>query len=107
MRIKIPSDSLEWVKGRVQGFSEKSLLELIQGGIKMLKVAPLASYPPHQHRDKTEFIYILEGNLKITIGNNNFDGKKGDFFMIPMSSKHSISNPFESESIILLGNMRE
>ncbi len=82
-------------------------MDLIHGGLKLVKIAPSSSHPPHQHNDKTEYIYILEGSLNIVIGNNRFTGKKGDFYLLPQSVKHSIENTLKVDSIILLGNIAE
>ena len=94
---------MDWTSGRVKGFSGKSLIDLKNGGLKMIKVDPLSTYPLHVHRNKTEYIYVLEGSPKISIGENNYNGEKGNFFILPDSVKHSISNPTESECLLLVG----
>jgi len=94
---------MEWSSGKVKGFYGKSLIELENGGLKMVKVDAFASYPEHLHPKKTEFIYVLEGTPNITIGNENHAGKKGDFFTLPDSIKHSIENPTDSECLLLVG----
>ena len=96
-------DELEWSTGRVKGFSGKSLIDLKNGGFKMVKVDALSSYPLHLHPNKTEFIYVLEGEPKIVIDSHSYNGSKGDFFTLPSAIKHSIENPANSECLLLVG----
>jgi quercetin dioxygenase-like cupin family protein len=97
------TDLMDWVSGKVHGFKGKSLIEMENGGLKKVKVDSFATYPSHLHHKKTEFIYVLEGNPKITIDDEIYNGEKGDFFILPISIKHSIANPFDSECLLLVG----
>jgi len=97
------TDLMDWETGKVEGFRGKNLIDLENGGLKMVKVDSFATYPSHLHPNKTEFIYVLEGSPKITIGENNYNGEKGDFFILPNSIKHSIANPVDSECLLLVG----
>lgn len=111
MSIKIESpmenykktDRMEWVSGKIKGFESKSLIELGNGSFKMVKVDAFATYPAHLHPKKTEFIYVLEGSPEITNGDENHQGEKGDFFILPASTKHSITNSVDSECLLLIG----
>lgn len=98
---------IEWETGQVKGFKGKSLIDLKNGGLKLVKVDTFASYPSHVHPDKTEYTYILEGNPKITIGGESYSGEKGDFFIFPKSINHSIENPHEKECFLLVGAIKE
>lgn len=106
MKNKITSELLEWTSGKVDGFSGKNLLELKNGSLKMVKVAPLAKYPIHIHPDKTEYAYVIQGNPKFTIGTADFIGNEGDFFIFPASIKHGIENPSKSDAILLVGSIK-
>lgn len=97
------TDTMDWGSGRVKGFSGKSLIDLKNGGFKMVKVDALATYPLHLHPNTTEFIYVLEGQPKVTIGADIYNGSQGDFFTLPNAIKHSIENPTETECILLVG----
>ena len=94
---------MEWKTGKVKGFSSKSLIDIENGGLKKVKVDSFSTYPSHLHPNKTEFIYVLEGNPKITIGQNSYNGEKDDFFILPNSIKHSIDNSTDSECFLLVG----
>ncbi|PHS53077.1 MAG: hypothetical protein COB01_05900 [Lutibacter sp.] len=94
---------MDWVTGKIKGFSGKNLIELENGGLKMVKVDSFSSYPTHLHTKKTEFIYVLEGNPTMTIDDKNYNGEKSDFFILPHSIKHSIANPTDSECLLLVG----
>ncbi|MBL4888283.1 MAG: cupin domain-containing protein [Flavobacteriaceae bacterium] len=97
------TDLMDWKTGKVKGFSGKNLIDMENGGLKMVKVDSLATYPSHLHPKKTEFIYVLEGSPKIAIGENEYNGEKGDFFILPNLIKHSIANPVDSECLLLVG----
>lgn len=98
---------MDWDPGKVEGFSGKNLIELENGGFKMVKVDAFATYPLHLHVNKTEFIYVLEGTPNITIDDKNYEGAKGDFFILPFSVKHGIANPTKSVCILLVGSMNK
>ena len=94
---------MDWVSGKVKGFRSKNLVDMENGGLKKVKIDPFATYPSHVHPTKTEYIYVLEGSPKISIGSENYNGEKGDFFILPTSIKHGIGNPNSVECILLVG----
>lgn len=95
--------SLDYKTGAVKGFSGKGLIDLQNGGLKMIKVAAGATYPIHTHPKKTEYIFVLEGNPTITISEERFEGTKEDFFILPTGIPHGIENKTETECILLVG----
>lgn len=101
------TNSLKWETGKVNGFKGKGLIDLSNGGLKLVKVNPFATYPSHTHPDKTEYAYVLEGNPKMTIGETIYTGEKGDFFIFPKSIKHSIGNPNDNECTLLVGAIKD
>ena len=86
------TNQLKWVSGKVKGFAGRDLIDLDNGGLKMVKVDAFAEYPIHLHPDKTEYIFVLEGTPQIEIGPNTYSGEKGDFFILPKAINHSIKN---------------
>ncbi len=101
------TDQLDWVSGKVKGFHGKKLIDMGNGSLKMVKVDAFATYPVHLHPKKTEYIYVLKGNPKITIGDEVHAGEKGDFFILPISVKHSIENPFDTVCQLLVGAIQK
>ena len=106
MENKISQTELDWNEGTVKGFFGKELILLENGGLKLIKVAPFASYPEHIHPDKTEYAYVLTGNPEIMINLEVSLGKKGDFFIFPSNTKHAIQNKTNSECILLIGSIK-
>jgi len=45
MQKKIAPENLEWKEGKVKNFFGKELISLKNGTLKLIKVAPQASYP--------------------------------------------------------------
>lgn len=97
------TDLLNWETGKIKGFSGKDLINLKNGALKMVKVEPFSTYPIHLHPDKTEFIYVLEGNPQIIIDEEKFLGQRSDFFILPSAINHSIENQTSKECVLLVG----
>lgn len=106
MENMIDPNLLKWEFTKIKGFLSKELIELQNGGLKVVKVESDAAYPFHNHPDRTEFIYVLDGVPEIIIGDNYHIGKNGDFFVLPRSIKHSIKNSSNSDCILLIGAIK-
>ena len=106
MENSIKPDFLHWEETKIKGFASKQLIEMQNGGVKLIKVEPNSSYPLHHHPDKTEFIYVLEGMPEIIIGEDHYSGKQGEFFILRESVKHSITNNENSDCILLIGAIK-
>ena len=105
MEICIKRDSMEWKEGKVKGFFGQDLLSEKNGSVKLVKVEANASYPVHQHPDKTEYVFVVEGFPSIIINNEKQIGEKGDFFTLPKGIMHSIENNSEKECVLLVGSV--
>jgi len=101
----IKTNQLQLTEGKVKGFSGGNLLDLPNGGLKKIKIAAFATYPTHLHPNKTEYIYVLEGNSTITIGEHTYTGEKDDFFTLPANIEHSITNSSLNECLLLVGSI--
>ncbi len=44
----------------------------------------------HKHREHTESITVIEGYGIMTVGEEHFEIKKGDFFVIPKNTFHAL-----------------
>jgi len=103
MKNKIKSDSLDWISGKVKGFSAKELINIDNGSSKLLKVLPMSKYPIHLHPDKTETAYVIQGNPEFTVGDVQYSSAPGDFFVFPINTKHAIENNTDAECLLLIG----
>lgn len=99
----INTDLIEWTSSKVKGFLSKELINLNNGGLKLVKIEPHSKYPIHEHPDKTEFVYVLQGNPEFLIDNICHKGSQGMFFIFPAKSSHAIFNESSSACLILVG----
>ena len=106
MKSRIQTEELTWIEGKVKGFFGKEFISLTNGGLKLIKVVSLATYPEHIHPDKTEYAYVLEGTPEFIINSETHLGKTGDFFIFPINTKHAIKNNTNSECILLIGSIQ-
>jgi len=106
MKNKIIPAEMNWDKGKVEGFLGKEFISLTNGGLKLIKVEPLAQYPEHIHPDKTEFAYVLEGIPEFVINSEAYLGKVGDVFIFPFNTKHAIKNSTSTPCLLLIGSIR-
>jgi DNA-binding transcriptional MerR regulator len=70
----------------------------------LFRIAPEAgSGDPYTH-DGEEFIYVLRGDLAITVGNENYRLKTGDSFYFESAIPHRWKNPGSKETLLLWVN---
>ncbi|MGC4232111.1 MAG: cupin domain-containing protein [Niabella sp.] len=105
-KLKIIPSEMEWTYGKVKGFAGKDLIKLDNGTLKLVKVEAGASYPTHQHPDKTEFAYVVSGTPEFMIGETTFQSQCGDFFIFPRQEMHSIHNHSNGLCELLIGAIR-
>ena len=64
-------------------------------GIFELEVPPGSNVPPpHSHSDNEEIVYVLEGTLRYSVGNERRDLNQGETMFTPKGAVHQFSNPF-------------
>jgi quercetin dioxygenase-like cupin family protein len=107
MKTKISMSDLDWVESTVKGFYSKEFLDHNRNTLKLVKVAPASTYPEHRHPDKTEFAYVLEGEVHIRIQDQWYTGKSGDYFLFPQNQLHSIRSNGERDCLLLIGAIPE
>ncbi len=103
MELKITPSELEWTEGKVKGFHGKMLIDMENGSLKLIRIDAGATYPVHVHPEKTEYAYILDGEPCFMIGDKEYCGKPGEFFIFPYQTKHAIFNRSDNECKILVG----
>ena len=75
------------------------------GGIGMfeLTVPPGSNVPPpHSHALNDEYIYVLEGKLRYSVGEHTRDLVSGEAMFSPKGSVHKFSNPFDAATRALI-----
>jgi quercetin dioxygenase-like cupin family protein len=106
MENYIKPNLLNWENTKTKGFASKQLIDIPNGGLKLIKVESNSVYPLHNHPDKTEFIYVLEGTPEIIIGDQHHQGEREDFFILPQAMIHSIRNNGNAHCILLVGAIK-
>jgi quercetin dioxygenase-like cupin family protein len=49
--------------------------------------------PPHSHKANEELVYVLEGTLRYTVGDETRDLRPGDSMATPCGVVHAFANP--------------
>jgi mannose-6-phosphate isomerase-like protein (cupin superfamily) len=60
--------------------------------VSLAKLQPTLSYEKHDHQDHEEIYYIVNGNGRIKIGDEEAKFRDGDIIYIPEKTSHSITN---------------
>ena len=102
----IKVNALDWKQGNVTGFSSKPLIEQNDNVIKMVRIAAHAAYPMHTHPHKTETLFILEGELEVTINTTTYQGEQYDFFVFPVGIAHGLKNTSDKNCIVFIGSIK-
>lgn len=63
--------------------------------MRKFTLEPGASMPLHSHEDTDHVQYILEGKMKVKLGDKIEMVEKGDALYIPSGLPHSYKNPYE------------
>lgn len=72
-------------------------------GMFELVVPPGARVPPaHSHTDNEELVYVLEGTLRYSVGDEVRDLKPGDSMYTPRGAVHAFANPHDSTARALV-----
>ncbi|HJV45964.1 MAG TPA: cupin domain-containing protein [Bacillota bacterium] len=104
---EVNPQQLSWKAMAVKGFEGKGLIDLSGGGLKMVRLQPGATYPVHQHPEKTEFAFVLEGTLEATVADQVYIGQRGMFYSFPVGIQHGLRNPSEEETVLLVGAIKD
>ena len=58
--------------------------------------------PPHSHSNNEECVYVLEGMLRYTVGEESRDLASGQSMSTPKGQVHAFSNPFQGVARALI-----
>lgn len=78
-------------------WSPKVIAEMNDYQFKMVKIK--GDFVWHKHDDTDETFIVLEGNLRIDIGDGFVDISKGEMFVVPKGVEHK---PFAEEEVKML-----
>jgi len=106
MENKIQPDLLDWTAGKVKGFYGKEFISTNNGGVKLVKITSFSKYPLHKHPEKTEYAYVIKGNVEFNIENIQYTSEAGDFFIFPSNTNHAIENNTNEECLLLIGEIK-
>lgn len=74
-------------------------------GVFELTVPPGSNVPPpHSHSANDEYIYMLKGTLRYTVGTETRDLRPGDGMFTPRGVVHGFSNPHGETAVGLITN---
>lgn len=72
-------------------------------GMFELTVLPGANVPPpHSHTHNEEIVYVLEGKLRYSVGDDRRDLQQGESMNTPKGMVHAFSNPFSEPARALI-----
>lgn len=73
------------------GTSQKILVERSGGTVKLMKFEAGASFPAHTHPDRTEWIWVVEGQVETEVDGAVIRLGPGDFRIFPRQSRHRLA----------------
>jgi len=68
-------------------------------------IAYLSGPPLHVHREQHDTFYVLEGVLKIQVGDEMFDLMPGDFASVPPGTPHTFDNVRKDQPPVKVCNL--
>lgn len=92
-----------WELGKVAGVSAKDLITFPEGTAKLIRLEPGAHYPLHKHPHRTEYVYVLEGEPTLSVGDEVHVCHSGDFVSFPESTPHALANESQNDAILFVG----
>ncbi len=88
----IHTRELPWQSTPVKGVTVKELVHQPHGTAKLIRLAPGAEYPTHQHPDRDEYVYVLSGTLTASVFGEPYEALPGDFTLVPKGTPHALAN---------------
>jgi len=65
-------------------------------------VPPNGGPPPHIHHSQIETFYVVEGQLEITLGDQVYEAKAGDFVHVSKGTPHAFFNRSQTSAKVIL-----
>lgn len=58
--------------------------------------AGMSGPPPHSHGHTTDYVYVVEGTLRVTVGDQEIDAPAGSYVLVPPGVVHTFANASEA-----------
>ena len=86
-------------------YTFKALGEQTGGRYGLVEVgvpAPSAGPPPHIHHNEEEAVYVLEGEVQVTVGDQTVAATPGYFAFVPRGTLHTFANKGSEDARMLV-----
>ncbi|GIM46437.1 hypothetical protein DNHGIG_19860 [Collibacillus ludicampi] len=97
------TSSIAWERTHIEGILSKNLIEYPEGTVKLVLLESGSAYPEHQHPDRTEYVYVLEGSVVLSVGESEYTCQIGDCIIIPVNERHALHNQTDKRTVLLIG----
>lgn len=84
------AQSWEQVSKAIEGISQQWAVKKDNGTVKFLKFDPGKAYPKHHHPDRTEWLYVVSGEMIAQIDDEVHRLKEGEHAIFPVNTEHSL-----------------
>lgn len=61
-----------------------------------------ASPPPHVHREREEYIHVLDGRFTFTLGDQEIEAAPGSWVVVPRGTRHGFTASPDARALILV-----
>ncbi|MCL4332158.1 MAG: cupin domain-containing protein [Candidatus Thermoplasmatota archaeon] len=95
-------DGASWVlvSKTIEGISQHWAVRSDNGTVKFLRFDPEKAYPKHHHPDRTEWLYVISGEMTAQIDDEVHKLKEGEFAIFPVNSEHSLKAGIDGALVI-------
>jgi quercetin dioxygenase-like cupin family protein len=90
-KLELDNPSWESVSRAIEGISQQWEIRNDNGTVKFLRFEAEKAYPTHHHPDRTEWLYVISGEMNAEIDHDTHKLEKGEFALFPVNSEHSLS----------------
>ena len=86
-----------------QGLRLRVDADLVDGAFSIHEgvLQPGEAVPEHVHETADQLIYVVEGSVNVTVGEETVEASSGDFVHKPKGVPHSLTNPTDGPTTVL------
>lgn len=97
------SDYREYVGSNLERFYKTTIAQSPRMLLGMDCLEPGQNQPPHLHAGRDKFYYVIEGQGRFTIGDEEHEGGPGTIAWAPADVTHSVVNTGDTRLVMLIG----